>query len=55
MNLNIFDSDGNVIDTVDLGEDDAATLIGRAVLQHYALVDSVPGVDEPFITIVRAP
>ena len=55
MKLVIFDSDGNAIDAVDTRDPHAAELIGRAVLQHYELVDSVPGADEPFITIVREP
>lgn len=51
--ITIFDSDGNPIDTVNLDTPDAAEAIGQVVLQHYALVDSEPHADEPFLTITR--
>ena len=53
MKLIVFDEDGNVIDQVDLTEPDAAAHIGHVVLQHYELVDSIPGADSQFLTIKR--
>ena len=53
VRLVVFDSDGNPIDGVAIGDINAACEIGRIVLEHYALVDSVPEADEPFVTIVR--
>ena len=49
----VFDSDGNEVETIRPSAD-LARDIGLAVLRHYALVDSVPGADEPFLTITRS-
>jgi hypothetical protein len=64
MKVNLFDSDGNVIDgPFDLDNEDDIASIGIAIVQHYRLVASttqlnrtigVPDADEPFVTIVPA-
>jgi hypothetical protein len=54
VNVTLFDSDGNPIDgPFDLTNEDDVAGIGLAIARHYRLVDSVPGADEPFLTIVR--
>jgi hypothetical protein len=48
----VYDSDGNEVETVRFSLALACD-IGQAILRHYALVDSTPGADEPYLTVIR--
>ena len=44
----IYDSDGNPVAATGRAE-----RIGQLIADHYKLVDSTPGADEPFLTVKR--